>query len=86
MQQPTQPGLHRRLARVNPTAAFLGALVVVLAGLILPGAVGGAVLAALAVALGRLTASTWSVQAPQTRVVRVLMLAVLVTVAIFKIM
>lgn len=86
MQQPTQPGLHHRLARVSPTAAFLGALVVVLAGLYLPGAVGGAVLAVLAVALAWLTASTWSVQAPQTRAVRVLMLAVLVAVASLKIM
>jgi putative effector of murein hydrolase LrgA (UPF0299 family) len=86
MQQPTQPGLHHRLARVNPTAAFLGALVVVLAGLFLPGAVGGAVLAVLALTLGWLTASTWSVQAPRTRVMRLLMLAVLVGVAIIKIM
>ncbi|BCB79319.1 hypothetical protein ACFQ1L_10895 [Phytohabitans flavus] len=37
-----------RLARINPTAAFLGALVVVLIGLFAPGVIGGAVLLALA--------------------------------------
>jgi hypothetical protein len=84
--QRTQPGLRHRLARVNPTSAFLVALVVVLAGLFLPGVVGGAVLLVLAVALGWLTATTWSVQAPQTRTMRVVMLAVLVALVIFKIM
>jgi hypothetical protein len=84
--QRTQPGLRHRLARVNPTAAFLLALVVVLAGLFLPGAVGGVVLLVLAAALGWLTASTWSVQAPQTRAVRAALLAALVALAVFKIM
>jgi hypothetical protein len=83
--QRSQPGLPARLARVNPTTAFLVALAVVLAGLLLPGAVGGAVLLLLAAGLAALLASTWPVQAPPTRALRLVMLTLLVAVAIFKI-
>jgi len=84
--QRSQPPLPARLARVNPTSAFLAALVVVLAGLFLPGAIGGALLLLLAAGLVALLVRTWPVQAPQTRVLRLLMLALLVTVAIYKIL
>ncbi|MBO4208132.1 DUF6703 family protein [Micromonospora echinofusca] len=84
--QPTQSSLLARLARVNPTAVFLTALVVVLAALFAPGIIGGALLLALAAALVALLVTTWPVQAPQTRVMRLLMLTLLVTAALVKIL
>ena len=73
---PTNDLLHR-LARVNPTRAFLGALALMLAGLFLPGIVGAAVLFLLGAALVALTVTTWPVQPPPTRIIRVVLLAVL---------
>ncbi|MEH1011852.1 DUF6703 family protein [Micromonospora sp. CPCC 206060] len=84
--QPTQSSLLARLARVNPTAAFLAALVVVLAALFAPGIIGGALLLALAAGLVALLVTTWPVQAPQTRVVRLLMLTLVVAAALVKIL
>ncbi len=69
--------LLRRLARVNPTTAFIGALVVLLAGLFLPGIVGAAVLLVLLAGLVALTVTTWPVQVPATRITRVVMLGLL---------
>ena len=69
--------LLRRLARINPTKAFVVALVVLLAGLFLPGIVGAALLFVLAAALAALTFTTWPVQQPAARAVRVLMLVLL---------
>jgi hypothetical protein len=77
--------LLQRLARVNPTRAFLAALVVMLAGLFLPGIVGAAVLFLLGVALAALTVTTWPVQQPPTRIVRVLLLVVLLALVILKV-
>jgi hypothetical protein len=79
----TRTLLHR-LARVNPTTAFVGALVVLLAGLFLPGIVGALLLGLLAAGLGALTFTTWPVQAPATRVVRVVLLTLLVVAAVSK--
>jgi hypothetical protein len=84
--QPTQPGLPQRLARVNPTRAFLGALVLILAGLFLPGIIGGLFLLLLAAGMIALTRMTWSVQAPQTRLVRLVLLTALIGIAVFKIL
>lgn len=75
-----------RLARINPTAAFLGALVVVLVGLFAPGVIGGAVLLALAAGLIYLMSRTWPVTAPRTRSIRVIMLGLLLLAAVFKIL
>jgi hypothetical protein len=74
----------RRLTRVSPTAAFLGALVLFLAGLFLPGIVGALLLAALATGLGMLTFTTWPVQSPPTRVVRLVLLSLLVAAIVAK--
>ena len=81
---PTNDLLHR-LSRVNPTRAFLGALVLMLAGLFLPGIVGAAVLFLLGVALAALTVTTWPVQPPPTRIIRIMLLVVLFAVVIFKV-
>ncbi|MEV4619817.1 hypothetical protein AB0J74_14055 [Asanoa sp. NPDC049573] len=84
--QPTQPARAERLARVNPTRAFLGALVVVLAGLFLPGIVGGVLLLALAAGMIALIRMTWSVQTPPTRLLRLVLLTALIGIAIIKIL
>lgn len=78
--------LMRRLARVNPTTAFVAALAVLLAGLFLPGIVGAALLFVLAAGLAALTFTTWPVQTPSTRAIRVILLAVLVAAVVSKAM
>ena len=76
--------LLRRLARVSPTVAFLVALALMMAGLFLPGIVGAAVLFVLGAGLATLTVTTWPVQPPATRALRVLMLVLLLTAVIAK--
>lgn len=76
--------LLRRLARINPTTAFVVALVLMLAGLFLPGIVGAALLFVLAAGLAALTFTTWPVQKPATRALRVIVLVLLLTLAITK--
>jgi len=77
-------GLLVRLARANRTAVFLGALILVLAGLFLPGIIGAAVLGALAVVLVLVARQTWPVTPPRIRTVRLVVLAALVAVALAK--
>lgn len=84
--QRTQNALLVRLARVNPTAVFLAVLVLVLVGLFAPGIVGGGLLLALAVGSTALLVSTWPVQAPRTRAMRLVMLTLLVGAALVKIL
>jgi hypothetical protein len=75
-----------RLARINPTAAFLGALVVVLVGLFAPGVFGGLVLLALAAGMIYLMSRTWPITTPRTRTIRLIMLGVALLAALFKIL
>jgi hypothetical protein len=75
----------RRLARANPTSALVTALVLMLAGLLLPGIVGATVLFLLAAGLATLTFTTWPVQPPPVRVVRVVMLVALFAAAALKV-
>ena len=76
--------LIRRLARVSPTKAFLAALALMLAGLFLPGIVGAALLFLLGAGLATLTVTTWPVQPPSTRALRVVMLVLLLAAVIAK--
>lgn len=76
--------LLRRLARVSPTTAFIAALAVMLAGLFLPGIIGAALLFLLGAGLATLTFTTWPVQTPSTRAVRVLLLVLLFAAVIAK--
>ena len=76
--------LLRRLARVNPTRAFVAALALMLAGLFLPGIVGAALLFLLGAGLAALTFTTWPVQSPSTRALRVLMLVLLLAAVVAK--
>ena len=77
--------LVRRLARVNPTTAFIVALAVMLAGLFLPGIIGAALLFLLGAGLAALTFTTWPVQTPTTRVVRVALLVLLLAAVVAKV-
>jgi hypothetical protein len=79
-------GLLARLARLNLTTVFLATIAFVLVALFAPGIVGGALLLALAAALGALMVRTWPVQAPATRALRLTVLAGLVAVALYKIL
>jgi len=76
--------LLRRLVRVNPTTAFLVALFLMLAGLFLPGIVGAALLFVLGAGLATLTFTTWPVQSPSTRALRVVMLVLLLAGVVTK--
>jgi hypothetical protein len=84
--QRTQPTVLVRLARVNPLAAFLATVVLVLAALFAPGIIGGALLLALALGLAALLVTTWPVQQPATRLIRALILTGLISVALAKIL
>lgn len=84
MTTPPPENLLRRLASVNPTTAFVLALAVLLAGLFLPGIIGAALLFLLGAALAALTFTTWPVQSPPVRVVRVTMLVLLFAAAVAK--
>ena len=74
----------RRLARVSPTAAFVAALALLLAGFFLPGIVGAALLFVLCAALAALTFTTWPVQTPSTRGIRLALLVLLLAVVVVK--
>ncbi|MEV0898416.1 DUF6703 family protein [Actinoplanes sp. NPDC049802] len=78
------PSVLHRLARVNPTTAFVVALVVLLAGLFLPGVVGALLLGVLAAGLATLTFTTWPVQSGITRTVRLVLLSILVAAVVAK--
>lgn len=75
----------RRLTRVNPTTAFVIALAVMLAGLFLPGIIGATLLFVLGVALAALTFTTWPVQQPASRAVRVVLLVLLFAAVVTKV-
>jgi len=76
--------LLHRLARTNPTTAFIATLAVMVAGLLLPGIVGAALLLVLAAGLTALTFTTWPVQSASTRTVRLIMLALLFAAVVAK--
>jgi hypothetical protein len=76
--------LLQRLARVNPIAAFIVALALLLAGLFLPGIIGAALLFVLVAALAALTFTTWPVQSPSTRVFRVAVLLLMLGAVVAK--
>jgi hypothetical protein len=81
---PPSDNLLSRLSRVSPTVAFLVALAVLLAGLFLPGIIGAALLFLLGAGLVALTFTTWPVQSPGVRVIRVIMLGLLFAAALAK--
>lgn len=85
MQRTQRPFLVR-LARANPTGVFLGTLVLVLVAFFAPGIIGGALLLGLALALAALLVTTWPVQPPATRTMRLAILTLLVAAALMKLL
>jgi hypothetical protein len=83
---PPTENLLRRLARLNPMTAFVVALVILLIGFFAPGIVGGALLFLLGAGLAALTFTTWPVQSPPTRVVRLVLLSLLFAAAVAKVL
>jgi hypothetical protein len=75
----------RRLARINPTTAFIVALAVLLAGLFLPGIIGAALLSALLAGAAALSFTTWPVQTTSSRIARIVLLTVLLVGILMKV-
>jgi hypothetical protein len=75
----------QRLARVNRTQAFLGALGVVVIGLFAPGWFGAVILFALVIALLAILVRTAPATRPGTVLIRLAILAGLVVVAALKV-
>ncbi len=75
----------QRLARANRTQAFLGALALVLVGLFGPGWYGAVVLFALVAALLVLLVRTAPVTRPGVVAVRLVILAAVALIAVYKI-
>ncbi|RIV35665.1 hypothetical protein [Micromonospora radicis] len=84
--QRTQRGITGRLARVNPTTVFLVTLLLVLVAFFTPGVFGGLLTLLLAGGLAALMTTTWRVQTPTTRLIRLLMLTLLVAVGLVKLL
>jgi hypothetical protein len=76
----------QRLARVNRTQAFLGALALVLIGLFAPGWYGAAALFTVVLALLVLLVHTAPVTRPGTVAVRLAVLAAFALIAVYKIL
>lgn len=76
--------MMRRLSRGGRTGVFLAVVVVTLVALFLPGWYGAALLVAIVAALGALMRRTWAVTAPQTRVLRLIILLALLVLAYLK--
>jgi hypothetical protein len=77
--------LLQNLAKLNGTKVFLGALVVALIGLFVPGLLGGVILLAVVALMGSLLRRTWAVSPPGPRALRVLVLGILTVIALAKI-
>lgn len=77
--------IMHRLSNGGRTGVFLGAIVVLLAALFLPGWAGAVLLTVIVAALGWLMSKTWRVAAPSTRTIRILILAGLAAIAIGKV-
>lgn len=76
--------LLRRLARIPKTTALLGTLALLLVAVLLPNPYSGILLLALAAALAALLVTTWPVQPPATRALRVIVLTLLTAAALTR--
>jgi energy-coupling factor transporter transmembrane protein EcfT len=74
------------IARLNPTAVFLGTAVLIFAALALPGTIGGIILLVLAAGLGLMLVRAWPAHDSRSRTARVVILGLLVLLAIAKIL
>ena len=76
----------QRLARINRTQAFLGALALVVIGLLAPGWYGAVILFALVAAMLVVLVRTGPVTRPGTVGIRLVILAAVLLVGVYKIM
>ncbi|MGC9669296.1 DUF6703 family protein [Planosporangium sp. 12N6] len=76
--------LLARLRQLNPTTVFLVAAALVIGGLLAPRPFGGALLLVMAAALAALLTLTWGYGTSRTRVARVVILALLVALAVVR--
>ena len=76
----------QRLARINRTQAFLAALALVVIGLFAPGGYGAVILFALVAAMLVLLVRTAPITRPGTTVIRLVILAGVALVGVYKIM
>jgi energy-coupling factor transporter transmembrane protein EcfT len=76
--------LLARLSQLNPTTVFLAMAALVIAGLLAPWPVGGILLLAIAGALAALLSVTWAHGTPRTRAARAVILALLVALAVVR--
>ncbi|GGM56796.1 hypothetical protein GCM10011608_47060 [Micromonospora sonchi] len=84
--QRTQSGIAGRLARANPTTVFLVTLALALVAFFTPGVLGGLLTLLLAGAVAAVLMTTWRVQTPPTRAIRLLVLTLLVTTGLIKLL
>jgi hypothetical protein len=70
------------LAKVSPILAFVVVLGLFVAGVLVKGVIGAALLGLLALGVATLLVGAWKVLKPSDRVLRVVVLLMLVTVAI----
>ena len=77
--------IMRSLTRGGRTGVFIGAIVVLLVALFLPAGYGAILLLAIVAGLTWLMTKTWPVAPPQTRALRLIVLAVLLAFAVAKI-
>lgn len=83
MRAPLLPG-QGPLARARPLAVFVVVIGLFAAGVLVSGVVGALLLGLLAAGVVVLLATTWRVLGPTERVLRLVVLAILVTVAILQ--
>jgi hypothetical protein len=72
------------LAKVRPLVVFVVVIGLFAAGVLISGVLGAALLGLLAVGVAVLLATTWRALTPTDRVMRVVVLAVLVAVAVLQ--
>ncbi len=75
----------QRLSNGGRTGVFLGALVVILAALLLPGWIGAILIVIIVGLAAALMRHTWAVQSTQTRVMRLAVLLLLLIFAVAKV-
>ena len=85
MSSPTRRRRPTGPATSPATGVFLGALVITLVALLLPGWWGTVPLALIVIGMAWLMTKTWPVTPPQTRALRILVLLILLGIAMYKV-
>lgn len=83
---PRQPDPLARLSKLNPTVVVFATVALFLGILLLPDLIGAVLILAIVAGLGWLLSRTWPVLAPPARIMRLVMIALLVGVALLKLL